>query len=66
MKPRKYFVITSMIFTLIGILHLVRIIKGYEAQIGSFVIPLWVSWLAVILALILATAGSKLARKMEK
>jgi len=63
MEPKKYFKITAIIFTLIGILHLIRIIKGYEAQIGGLIIPLWVSWLAVILALILATAGSKLARK---
>lgn len=63
MEQKRYFVITGMIFTLIGILHLARIIKGWEAQIGGLVIPMWLSWLAVILALFLAVSGSKLARK---
>lgn len=63
MEQKRYFVITGMIFTLIGILHLVRIIKDWEAQIGGFVIPMWLSWLAVILVLFLAVSGSKLARK---
>lgn len=50
MKQKDYFTTTLVIFALIAILHLLRILNGWDAEIGGLVIPLWVSWTAVFVA----------------
>lgn len=50
MKPNNYFFVTGLIFTFIGLLHLLRLANKWEAVIGGWQIPLWLSWAAVIIA----------------
>ncbi|MBI4135153.1 hypothetical protein HY477_00230 [Candidatus Uhrbacteria bacterium] len=50
MSTRTYFQATGTIFGLIAALHLLRLVFGWEAQIGSIAVPMWVSVIAVILA----------------
>ena len=56
---KTYITITAGIFTLIALLHLARIIYGWEAMIGSVEIPMWASWLAVLAAGVLVLKGWK-------
>ena len=42
-----------------AIMHLLRIIFGWEVQIDSFAIPFWVSWLALPITGALAYFGFK-------
>ncbi|MEK7134639.1 MAG: hypothetical protein AAB805_01640 [Patescibacteria group bacterium] len=46
--------IAAALFASIGLFHLVRIFKGWEAVIGGVAIPLWASWLVVFVAFYLA------------
>ena len=46
-----------MLFVVIAVSHLLRIIFGWSAQIGGLDIPVWVSWLAVVIAGALAYFG---------
>ena len=55
-----YITITAAIFAIIAVLHLARIVYGWEAMIGSWEMPMWVSWLAVFIAGGLAVKGWKL------
>ncbi|MSQ88872.1 MAG: hypothetical protein EXR32_06300 [Betaproteobacteria bacterium] len=43
---RVYLQITSVVFGVIALLHLVRLLLGWPAQIAGWVVPLWLSWLA--------------------
>ena len=56
---KTYITITTAVFALIAILHLARIVYGWEAMIGGVEIPMWASWLAVLVAGILALKGWK-------
>lgn len=56
---KTYITITAGVFTLIALLHLARIIYGWEAVIGNVEIPMWASWLAVLVAGALALKGWK-------
>jgi hypothetical protein len=47
LSQKTYTTITATLFLAIGILHLLRIIFGWQAEIGGLSIPLWVSWLAL-------------------
>jgi hypothetical protein len=50
MKPKTYFTISGTIFAIVFVLHLLRVINAWPAQISNFVVPLWLSWIAFILA----------------
>ena len=49
--------VTATLFLAMGIVHLLRIIFGWQAEIGGLSIPFWVSWLGVLVAGALAYFG---------
>lgn len=49
MKQKTYLATTSLVFLIILIVHLLRIFNQWDVMIGQAIIPLWVSWVAVIL-----------------
>lgn len=61
MDQRTYTRLTGVIFLLIAVLHLLRILYGWTAAIDGWVVPLWLSWVALIIAAYLAWWG--LSRK---
>ena len=63
MKPRTYALTTGLIFLIIALLHLARLIFGWEAIIGGWAVPNWVSVVALLVAAYLGYEGLKLTRK---
>ena len=63
MKIKDYSSVTAVIFTLIAILHALRLYSGWAAEIGGWAVPLWVSWVAVIVAIYLAWQGWSFSKK---
>jgi hypothetical protein len=57
MSPKSYFLVTAVVFSLIGLLHLLRIVVGWEAVVGGWSIPMWLSWVAMIVTAVLAVQG---------
>jgi len=57
MDQKTYNTITAVVFLVVALLHLLRIIFGWPAQIGDLSIPLWASWLALIVSAGLAYFG---------
>ena len=57
MNRRSYFFVTAVVFSVIGLLHLLRIVVGWEAIAGGWSIPMWLSWVAMIVAAVLAVQG---------
>src|SRR5262249_38031966 len=47
-------IISGIIFVVIAIVHLLRAILGWSATIDGTEFPLWLSWLIVVIAAILA------------
>jgi hypothetical protein len=54
---KNYYRITAVIFAVIALLHALRAVYGWEAVLGGVVIPVWVSWVAVVIAGYLAVRG---------
>ena len=63
MSSKTYFAVSAIIFGLVAALHLVRAIKGLSFEIGTFVVPIWVSWVGAIVAAVLCAFGVRLASK---
>ena len=48
-RSRPFTWIASAIFALIAILHLYRIVTHFQVVLGSHVIPLWVSYVGLVI-----------------
>jgi hypothetical protein len=59
MTHRTYMRLVTLIFLVIGVLHLYRAIKGYPIFIGSLHIAAGWSWLGALVALYLSYQGYK-------
>jgi hypothetical protein len=61
MTQRSFFLITSILFLLIALLHAIRLLQGWQVTIGGTVVPLWVSWIGLAISGFLAYEGFLLA-----
>jgi len=59
LNQKTYASVTAALFLAMAIMHLLRIIFGWEVHIDSFAIPFWVSWLALPITGALAYFGFK-------
>ncbi len=57
MTQRSFFLITSILFLLIALLHAVRLLQGWQVTIGGAVVPVWVSWIGLAISGFLAYEG---------
>ena len=63
MKQKIYLQTISVIFTVIAIVHVLRLLNGWQVKISTFVVPLWVSWIGAPVALFLAYQAAKFLNK---
>jgi hypothetical protein len=57
LNRKTYITVTATLFIVVAIMHLLRIILGWQVEIGGLSIPFWVSWLGVLVAGALAYFG---------
>lgn len=50
MNTKPYLAITGAIFFFVGLLHLLRLIWNWPAQIGGWSVPGWLSYLGLAAA----------------
>jgi hypothetical protein len=62
MSSKKFLRLAGTIFALVALAHLLRIAMGWPVMIGTWSIPLWISWIALIGAGALSFLGLRLAR----
>lgn len=53
--------IAAIIFLSVFVFHILRIIYGWDVQIGNLRIPLWMSWVGVLIAGFLSAYGFRLS-----
>ena len=44
MSRKLYLIISGTIFGLVALLHLARVVFHWQAQVGAWVVPFWLSW----------------------
>jgi hypothetical protein len=62
MNQRMYMTVTAAIFLAVGIIHLLRIVFAWHAQIGEVTVPMWASWVALPVSAAIAYFGFTLKR----
>ena len=60
---KSYIAIAAIIFAVVAIGHLVRIVQGWQVQLGDLGVAMSVSWAALIVSAALAVWGAVLLRR---
>lgn len=64
MKITSYVLASAIIFTVVALVHLLRAIQGWPVELGTMIIPVWLSGVAFVLSGGLATWGFSFLRKI--
>jgi len=57
---RAYLRISGLLFGVITLLHILRLVLHWSAQIADWAVPTWVSWIAMLGAAALCTWALRL------
>lgn len=63
MAQKSFNLVVGFIFLAIAVLHLLRVVLGWEAAIGGSQVPMWVSVVAVVAAGFLGSFGFTMYRR---
>jgi hypothetical protein len=63
MKINSYIMASASLFTIVGLVHLLRAIQGWPVELGTLTIPVWLSGVAFVISAALATWGFSFLRK---
>ena len=66
MTQRSFLLITSILFFLIALLHAVRLLRGWQVTVEGTGVPIWISWIGLVIAAYLAYQGFRFARTKAK
>jgi len=62
MSQRTLSLVAGVVFGLVALAHVLRILLGWSIVIQDLSVPMWASWIAVIVMGYLAYEGFRLAR----
>ena len=48
--PSKYVVVSGVLFGVIAVVQAVRALNQWPVQVDGFDVPVWVSWIAMVVA----------------
>ena len=63
MDAMSYSRLASAIFAVVALLQLVRGVAGWPVAVGGTAIPVWASWIACVVAGVLAWLGLTASRR---
>jgi len=59
-------IVAAVIFAIVALLHLLRVYMGWPVVIGDWSAPMWVSWIALVVAGVLAIWGLAFAARVAR
>jgi hypothetical protein len=63
MDHKTFTIVAGAIFAVVALLHVLRILMGWPAVIGGWEVPMWVSWIALVVAGGMSYFGLSLASR---
>jgi len=63
MSTKTFLRVVGTIFTIVGLVHLLRLLTGFQVMFGGWELPFWVSIVGVIVAGYLAYNAFGLSKK---
>jgi hypothetical protein len=53
----SYVATSALIFATVAVVHLVRLMKSWQVQVGTFSVPMSASWMGLLVSALLAIWG---------
>ncbi len=66
MRRETFCIVAGVIFAVVALLHLLRLYMDWPVVIGDWSAPMWVSWIALVVAGILAIWGLAFAARVAR
>jgi hypothetical protein len=63
MNTKDYLIVSTIIFAVVAVMHLLRLVLGWSVVLGMTSVPFWVSLLAVLVFASLAIWGLSLMKR---
>jgi hypothetical protein len=63
MDLKRYLMMAGAIFVLVALAHLVRAVMDWPIVIAGWIVPIWLSWVAFVIAAALGYLGLSLAKR---
>jgi hypothetical protein len=63
MSAENYSRLAGLIFAIVAALQITRALSGWPVTVGTISIPLWASWIACVVAAVLAWLGYDASRR---
>jgi hypothetical protein len=64
MKTKAYLLVSTIIFAVVAVAHLLRLTMGWSVMLGMTAVPFWVSVLALLISASVALWGFTLVRRI--
>ena len=64
MTTKAYMIVSTFIFALVALVHLIRFAQGWPVLLGTLSVPLWISVLAALVFAGVAIWGFSLLRRV--
>lgn len=62
---RGYILVSGFVFAIVSLAQLTRALNQWPVQIGAWSVPVWISWLAFVVAGLLAACAVTLALRHD-
>jgi len=63
MSQKTFSLVATVFFVLVAVMHALRVFFGWNVEVNGWIAPMWVSWVALVVALCLSAEGIRLATK---
>ena len=63
MDQKTFNIVTGASFLVVALVHVLRILLGWPAVIGNWTLPMWVSWIGLVVAGSLSYFGLSLGAR---
>ena len=63
MEYKKYCLVSGIVFSVVALAHLLRIVNAMSFQVGDYAVPMWVSWIGLIVTAGLAFWAFRASRE---
>lgn len=64
MTKNHFVLLASFIFLMIGVVHIFRLLIGWQVSIAGFMVPMWIYWIEAFASLCLAFWGFKIKKDL--
>jgi hypothetical protein len=63
MSQKTFSLLAGLVFLLVAVMHALRLALGWHVALGGWTVPMWVSWVALVIAGFLAYEGLRFSRR---